>query len=134
MSEIFVLSPVSSIQPCLNIRNPIMNILQLQPDPERQILRLNPIEFGLTQRMVQVIDCLVVGIEHVPRSSNISCVHRNVLKDLTLSAEECCHPPLPHLGVLPIEVRRTRTPFLVLHLWILDWIKSIKTRTGSATN
>jgi hypothetical protein len=31
---------------------------------------------------------------------NISCVHRNIPKDLTLSAEE-------RLVVLPIEVRRT---------------------------
>ena len=52
---------------------------------------------------------------------NISCVHRDIPKDLTLSAEERRHPPLPHLVVLPIEVRRTRTPFLVRHLWILDW-------------
>jgi hypothetical protein len=44
------------------------------------------------------------------------------------------HPPLPHLVVLLIEVRRTRTPFLVCHLWILDWIESMKTRTGSDTN
>jgi hypothetical protein len=25
-------------------------------------------------------------------------------------------------------VWRTRTPFLVLHPWILDWLESIKTR------
>jgi hypothetical protein len=31
-------------------------------------------------------------------------------------------------------VWRTRTPFLVRHLWILDWLESIKTRTGSDTN
>jgi hypothetical protein len=53
---------------------------------------------------------------------NISCVHRNIPKDLTLSTEERRHPPLPHLVVLPIEVRRTRNPFLVRHLWILDWL------------
>ena len=64
---------------------------------------------------------------------NISCVHRDVPKDLTLSAEERCHPPLPHLVVLPIEVRRTRALFLVRHLWILDWLESIKTQTGSDT-
>jgi hypothetical protein len=34
---------------------------------------------------------------------------------------------LPHLVVLPIEVRRTQTPFLERHLWILDWLESIKT-------
>jgi hypothetical protein len=60
---------------------------------------------------------------------NISCVHRNVPKDLTLFAEERRHPPWPHLVVLPIEVQRTRTPFLVHHLWILDWLDSIKTQT-----
>jgi hypothetical protein len=140
MTEILVLPPVSRIQPCLNIHIPSMSILQLQPDPACQILRLNRIEFGLRQRTVQVVDCLVVGIEHVPRSwsnevnwMNISCVHRNVPKDLTLSAEKCRHPPLPHLVVLPIEVRRTRTSFRVRHLWILDWLESMKTRTGSDT-
>jgi hypothetical protein len=30
-------------------------------------------------------------------------------------------------------VWRTRTPFLVRHPWILDWLESIKTRTGSDT-
>jgi hypothetical protein len=65
---------------------------------------------------------------------NISCVHRNVQKDLTLSAEERRHPPLPHLVVLPIEVRRTQTLFLVCHLWIIDWLESMKIRTGSDTN
>jgi hypothetical protein len=30
-------------------------------------------------------------------------------------------------------VWRTRTPFLVRHLWILDWLESIKTRTGFDT-
>jgi hypothetical protein len=51
---------------------------------------------------------------------NISCVHRNAPKDLILSAEERRHLPLPHLVVLPIEMHRTRTPFLVRHHWILD--------------
>jgi hypothetical protein len=31
-------------------------------------------------------------------------------------------------------VWRTRTPFLVCHLWIIDWLQSIKTRTGFDTN
>jgi hypothetical protein len=65
---------------------------------------------------------------------NISCVHRNIPKYLTLSVEEHRHPPLPHLVVFAIEVRRTRTPFLVHHLWILDWLESLKTRTGFDTN
>jgi hypothetical protein len=30
-------------------------------------------------------------------------------------------------------VRRTRTSFRVRHLWILDWLESMKTRTGSDT-
>jgi hypothetical protein len=140
MSEILVLSSASRIQLCRNIRIPSMTILSLQPDPARQILCLNPIEFGLTQRTVQVVDCLVVGIEHVPQSwskevnrMNISCVNHNVPKDLTLSVEEHDHPLLLHLVVLPIEVRRTGTPFLVCHLWILDWLESMKTRTSSDT-
>jgi hypothetical protein len=65
---------------------------------------------------------------------NTSCVHRNVPKDLTLSVEERRHPPLPHLVVIPIEVWRTQTPFLVRHLWILDWLELMKTRTSSDTN
>jgi hypothetical protein len=31
-------------------------------------------------------------------------------------------------------VWRTRTPFLVQHLWILEWLESINTRTSSDTN
>jgi hypothetical protein len=31
-------------------------------------------------------------------------------------------------------VWRTQTAFLVRHLWILDWLESIKTRTGFDTN
>jgi hypothetical protein len=52
---------------------------------------------------------------------NISCVHRNVSKDLTLSTEEHSHPSLPHLVVIPIELRKTQSLFVVRHLWILDW-------------
>jgi hypothetical protein len=59
---------------------------------------------------------------------NISYIHHNVPKDLTLSAEEYRHPSLPHLVVFPIEVRRTRSSFLVCHLRILEWLESIKTR------
>jgi hypothetical protein len=40
---------------------------------------------------------------------NISYVHRHVPKDLTLSTEEQNHLSLPHLVVLPIEVRRTQS-------------------------
>jgi hypothetical protein len=58
---------------------------------------------------------------------DISCVRRDILKDLTLSAEERRHPLTPHLVVFTIEVWRTRTPFLVCHPWILDWLESIKT-------
>jgi hypothetical protein len=64
---------------------------------------------------------------------DIICVRRNIPKDLIISAEER-RMPLPHLVVLPIKVRRTRTLFLVRHLWILDWLESIKTRTSSDTN
>jgi hypothetical protein len=41
---------------------------------------------------------------------------------------------LPHLVVLTINVLRTRTPFLVEHLWILDWLESQRSLTGSDTN
>jgi hypothetical protein len=50
---------------------------------------------------------------------NISCVHRNIPKDLSLAMEEHSHLFLPHLVVLSVEVRRTQSPFLVCHLWIL---------------
>jgi hypothetical protein len=65
---------------------------------------------------------------------NLSYVHRNVPKDLTLSTEEGCHPPLPHLVVLPIEVRSTRTLSLVRHLWILYWLETMKTQASFDTN
>jgi hypothetical protein len=41
---------------------------------------------------------------------------------------------LPHLVILTIKVWRTRTPFLVCHLWILDWLESQRSVTGSNTN
>jgi hypothetical protein len=141
MSEVLVLSPVGRKEPSLNLSVPGMSILQLLPNPARQILCLNPFEFGLTQRTVQVVDRLVVGVEHVPQSRskevlqmNISCVHRDIPQDLTLVAEESSHPPLPHLQILTIKVWRTRTPFPVRHLWILDWLESRRFVTGSDTN
>jgi hypothetical protein len=100
-----------------------------------------PFEFRLTQRAVQVVDRLVFGIEHVPRSwskevqwMNISCVCRDISQDLTLAMEESSHPPLPHLVILIIKVWRTRTLFLVHHLWILDWLESQRSVTRSDTN
>jgi hypothetical protein len=64
---------------------------------------------------------------------DIACVHRDIPKDLNLSAEERTHPLTPLLVVLVIVVWRTQTPFLVRDPWILDWLESIKTRTGSDT-
>jgi hypothetical protein len=93
MSEVLLLSPVGRKESSLNLSVPGMSILQLLPNPARQILCLNPFEFGLTQRMVKVVDHHVVGVKHVPRSwskevqrMNISCVHRDIPKDLTLVA------------------------------------------------
>jgi hypothetical protein len=75
---------------------------------------VHPIEFRLTQSTKQVFDHLVVGVEHVSRSwseevhwLDIAVVHRDIPKDLTLSAEEHHHPLTPHLVVLAIEVWRT---------------------------
>jgi hypothetical protein len=65
---------------------------------------------------------------------NISCVHRDIPQDLTLAAEESGHPPLPHMVVLTIKVWRTRTALLVCHLWILDWLESRRSVTGSDPN
>jgi hypothetical protein len=55
---------------------------------------------------------------------NISCVQRDIPQDLTIATEESSHPPLPNLVVSTIKVWRTQTPFLVCHLWILDWLES----------
>jgi hypothetical protein len=65
---------------------------------------------------------------------NISYVHRDIPQDLTHAAEESGHPPLPHVVVLIIKVWRTRTPSLVRHLWILDWLESRRSVTGFDTN
>jgi hypothetical protein len=96
---------------------------------------VHPIEFTLTQSTKQVVGRLVVGVEHVPRSwskevhrLDIAVVHCDIPKDLTLSVEERRHLLTPHLVVFAIELWRTRTPFLVRHPWILDWLESIKTR------
>jgi hypothetical protein len=101
MREILVLSPVGRKETSLNLSIPGMSILQLLPNPARQVLCLNPIKFGLTQSTVQVVDCPVVGVEHVPRSwskevhrMNISCVHHDIPQDLTLAAEERSHPSI----------------------------------------
>jgi hypothetical protein len=102
MSEILILSPVGCKEPSLNLSILVMGILQLLPNHARQILRPNSFKFGFTQRMVQVVDRLVVGVEHVPRSwskevhwMNISCVHRDIPQDPTFAAEETairlCH-------------------------------------------
>jgi hypothetical protein len=111
MSEVLVLSPVGCKEPSLNLSISGMGILQLLPNPARQILCLNPFEFGFTQRTVQVVDHLVVGVEHVPQSwskevhqMNINCVHHDIPQDLTLAAEESGHPPLPHMVVLTVKV------------------------------
>jgi hypothetical protein len=68
MSEILVLSLVGHKETSLNLSVPGMSILQLLPNPACQIRCLNPFEFGLTQRTIQVVDHLIVGVEHVPRS------------------------------------------------------------------
>jgi hypothetical protein len=98
MSEVFVLSLVGREQPSLNLSIPSVSILQLLPNPTSQVFCLNPTEFGLTQSTKQLVDCLVVGIVNIPLSwskevnrMNISCVHRNIPKDLTLAAEDASH-------------------------------------------
>jgi hypothetical protein len=134
MSEVLVLSLVSRIHPSMNLGVSNMSFLQHRLDSTSQALRVHPIEFRSTQSTKQVVDCLVVGVEHVPLSwskevhrLDIARVRRDIPKDLTLSAEECRHPLTPHQVVFAIEVWRTRTPFLVRHPWILDWLESIKT-------
>jgi hypothetical protein len=118
MSEVLVLSPVGRIHPSLNLGIPNMSLFQQQPDSTSQVLGVHPIELRLTQRTKQVVDHLIVGVEHVSGSwseevhqLDKAVVHRDILKDLTLSAEERFHPLTPHLVVLVIEVWRTRTGF-----------------------
>jgi hypothetical protein len=65
---------------------------------------------------------------------NISSVHRDIPQDLTLTAEESGHPPLPHMVFLTIKVWRTGTLFLLRHLWILDRLESRRSVTGFDTN
>jgi hypothetical protein len=85
MCQIFVLAPAGRKEPSLNLSILSMSILQLLPDPACLVLYLNPIELRLTQTTIHVVDPLVIGIEHVPRSRskevqkmNISYVHRDI--------------------------------------------------------
>jgi hypothetical protein len=68
MTEVLVLSLVGRKELSLNLSVPGVSILQLLPNPSHQIFCLNLFEFGFTQRTIQVVDRLVVGVEHVPRS------------------------------------------------------------------
>jgi hypothetical protein len=68
MSEVLVLSPVSRIHPSLNLGIPNLRFLQHRPNSTSQVPGMHPIEFRLTQSTKQVVDCLVVGVEHAPRS------------------------------------------------------------------
>jgi hypothetical protein len=52
MSEILVIYPVGHKEPSLNLSVPGMGILQLPPNPARQILCLDPFELGSTQSTV----------------------------------------------------------------------------------
>jgi hypothetical protein len=81
------------------------------------VLGVHPIELRLTQSTKQVVDRLIIGVEHVPQSwskevhrLDIACVHRDIPKDLTLTAEERRHLLTPHLVVLSIEVWRDLNP------------------------
>jgi hypothetical protein len=89
MSEVLVLSPVGCIHPSLNLGIPNMILLQHQPNSISQVLGVQPIELRLTQSMKQVVDRLVVGVKHAPRSwskevhrLDRACVHRDIPKDL----------------------------------------------------
>jgi hypothetical protein len=84
------------------------------PKSYKQSPLSEPDRIRIDTSTIQVVDYLVVGVVHIPRSwskevhkMNISCVHSDIPKDLTLAAEESSHPPLPHLVVLAIEVWRT---------------------------
>jgi hypothetical protein len=68
MSEVFVLYPVGRIHPSLNLGIPNMSFLQHRPDSTSQVVGVHPIELRLTQSTKQVVDHLIVGVEHVSRS------------------------------------------------------------------
>jgi hypothetical protein len=66
MSEVLVLFLVGRIHPSLNLDIPNMSLLQHQQDSTSQVLGVHPIKLRLTQSMKQVVDRLIVGVEHVP--------------------------------------------------------------------
>jgi hypothetical protein len=68
MSEVLILSPVGRIHPSLNLGIPNMSLLQHQPESTSQVLNMHLIELRLTQCTKQVVNHLIVGVEHVPRS------------------------------------------------------------------
>jgi hypothetical protein len=98
ISEVLLHSLVSRIHLSLNLGVSNMSFLQHRPDSTSQALCVHPIEFRLTQSMKQVVDRLVVGVEHVPRSwrkevhrLDIVYIHRDIPKDLTFSWWSCAH-------------------------------------------
>jgi hypothetical protein len=64
MSEVLVLSPVGRIHPSLNLGIPNMSLLQHQPNSTSQVPGVHLIELRLTQSTKQVVDHLIVGVEH----------------------------------------------------------------------
>jgi hypothetical protein len=68
MSEVLVLPPVGCIHPSLNLGIPNMSFLQHRPDSTSQVLNVHPIELRLTRSTKQVVDRLIVSVEHVSRS------------------------------------------------------------------
>jgi hypothetical protein len=104
MSEVLVLSPLGRIHASLNLCIPNMSLLQHQPDSTSQVLGVHPIELRVTQSTKQVVDRLIVCVKHAPRSwskevhrLDIAYVHRDIPKDLTLSAEKHAAIRLLHI-------------------------------------
>jgi hypothetical protein len=127
MSEILLLSLVGCKQASLHLIVPSMSVLQLLPNLARQVLCSNPIEFRLAKGTKKIIDRLVVGLMHISRTwgkevdgVDIEGVLRHIPNDLSFAAKKRRHMTLPYLVILTIKVWRTRTPFLVRHLWIID--------------
>jgi hypothetical protein len=126
MSEVLVLSLVSRKQASLHLIVPSMGNLQLIQNLTRQILSKHPIKFKCTESTKQVVDRLVVDVEHIPQTwgkevilEDIGDVIRHILKQLSCATKKCSHPDMPYLVVLPIKVWRTQTPILVHYLWML---------------
>jgi hypothetical protein len=117
MSEVLVLSLVGRIHLCLNLGIPNMSLLEHHPNSTSQVLSVHPIELRLTQSTKQVVDRLIVGVEHLPRSWSkevpLSDLSRGGTPPYTYSTPgSSCHrsveDPNPVPGTPSLDLRLVR--------------------------